>query len=94
LMPGSAACIIVVDTMRARIQKWGNSLAIRIPKGLAEEAGLTQGVEVDLHAAKGRLTIKPLKSKTYTLSQLLKGMNPRKIRPLVDWGPPQGREVW
>lgn len=80
--------------MDARIQKWGNSLALRIPKAAADEAGLSQGAEVDLQAVRGRLTIRPRKTKTYTLARLLRGTDPRKIHPVVDWGPPQGREVW
>lgn len=89
-----SGCIIIVDTMRARIQKWGNSLALRIPKSVAQEAGLVQGCEIDVKAHKGGLTIRPRKNKSYTLAQLLRGTDPRKSRPLVDWGPPQGREVW
>lgn len=92
-MKENEACIYIVDTMNARIQKWGNSLALRIPKAAAEECGLSQGTEVDLHAGKDGLTIRPRRRKVYTLKQLLKGLDPKKIQ-LVDWGPPQGREVW
>jgi len=82
--------------MNARIQKWGNSLALRIPKAAAEDAGLVEGSEVDLRAVKGGLVVRPLriKKKTYTLASLLKGVRKDNLHKEVDWGPPMGREVW
>lgn len=95
MIDGVPGCIFNVDTMNTRIQKWGNSLAVRIPKAAATEAGLAQGTEVDLRATKEGLVIRVRrKKKVYTLKELLKGVTPRKVFPEVDWGPPVGREVW
>jgi antitoxin MazE len=81
--------------MNARIQKWGNSLAVRIPKAAAEDAGLIEGSEVDLRAVKGGIVVRPLrKKKSYTLAYLLKGVRKDNLHKEVDWGRPMGREVW
>ena len=80
--------------MNARIRKWGNSLAVRIPKSVAEEAGLIQGSEVEIRVTKDGIQIRRRRAKTYTLAELLKGVTPRNRHPEVDWGPPVGREFW
>jgi len=49
--------------MNARIQKWGNSLAVRIPKAAAEKAGFSLGLEVEIHAAKGKRGIRSPRKK-------------------------------
>ncbi len=46
--------------MKTRIQKWGNSLALRIPKSFAEEAGLREDAAVELSLAEGRLVVQPI----------------------------------
>jgi len=46
--------------MRIRVQKWGNSLALRIPKPFAEEAQVKQGTAVDLSLADGKLVATPV----------------------------------
>jgi len=57
--------------MRVRVQKWGNSLAIRIPKPFAAEAGVSQGGEVELAVSRGRLVVAPLVAPRYRLRELL-----------------------
>ena len=79
--------------MKARIQKWGNSLALRIPKPAAQDAGLTQGMDVDVQATKGRLVVRPRAKKVYTLASLLRGVRRSNIHPLIDFGGPVGREL-
>jgi len=46
--------------VRATICKWGNSLGIRVPRGLAEEAGLAEGSLVDLRVENGRIVAEPV----------------------------------
>src|SRR5438067_1357271 len=60
--------------MKTRVQKWGNSLAVRIPKALAAEAGLGQDVAVELSLVKGKLVIEPLPEERLTLGELLRGV--------------------
>ncbi|MEA2345376.1 MAG: antitoxin MazE [Thermoanaerobaculia bacterium] len=80
--------------MRTRVQKWGNSLALRIPKAFAQEVGLEQDGEVDLSVEKGRLVVVPPVTPSYTLEELLAGIRPSNLHEETDWGPPVGKEIW
>lgn len=80
--------------MRARIQKWGNSLAVRIPKPLALETALDQDTVVEVSVEDGRLVISPIEEPKYTLEGLLSQVTDENIHPEVDWGPSVGKEVW
>ncbi|ANA81076.1 transcriptional regulator/antitoxin, MazE [Paenibacillus vortex V453] len=75
----------------SQVQKWGNSLGIRIPKALAMEIGLEEGSEIDLDVEDGHLVIKP---RTNTLEDLLSKITPDNIHSEVQTGEPQGRESW
>ena len=80
--------------MNATIQKWGNSLAIRIPMSFAKNIHLHQGSTVNLVLTKDTIEIHPKKAaKKYVLSEMLKKVNKNNIHPEVDWGPPVGREI-
>jgi antitoxin MazE len=80
--------------MRARVQKWGNSLALRIPETFAAEVGLEKDGEVELSVEKGRLVVVPPGPPTYTLEELLAGVKPSNLHGEIDWGPPVGKEIW
>ncbi|MDO8691263.1 MAG: AbrB/MazE/SpoVT family DNA-binding domain-containing protein [Dehalococcoidia bacterium] len=80
--------------MRLRIQKWGNSLALRIPKPFAEEARVEQGSIVDLSVIEGKLVAAAVSRQEWTLAQLLAGVTPTNLHGESDFGPPAGREVW
>lgn len=80
--------------MRARVQKWGNSLALRIPKSFATDTALDSGTEVDLTLEDGRLVITPLSEPRYSLSDLLAEVTPQNLHSEVDTGSSQGAEVW
>ena len=56
--------------MKTRVQKWGNSLAIRIPKAFASQTGLAEDVEVSLELEKGKLVIRPQAKMPPTLEAL------------------------
>ena len=79
--------------MRTRIQKWGNSLAVRIPRSVAEEAGLMQGTDVELKVERGKLVVHPKPPKTYRLADLLRGVRKSHLHGEIDFGPPVGREL-
>ncbi|RAU94356.1 AbrB/MazE/SpoVT family DNA-binding domain-containing protein [Paenibacillus sp. YN15] len=74
-----------------QVQKWGNSLGVRIPKALAMKAGLEEGSEVDIDVEKGHLVIKP---KTRTLEELLSQITPDNLHSEIQTGKTQGRETW
>ncbi|MBL8112027.1 MAG: AbrB/MazE/SpoVT family DNA-binding domain-containing protein [Acidobacteria bacterium] len=80
--------------MRTRVQKWGNSLALRIPKAFALELGMQEDGEVELTVEKGRLVAVPPIVPVYTLDELLAGVRPSNLHSESDWGPPVGKEVW
>ena len=80
--------------MKARVQKWGNSLALRIPRLLAEEAGLSANAPVELSLVKGKLVIESAAPERRRFEELLHGVTDEN-RP-GEWrtGPPAGKEVW
>ena len=80
--------------MKLKIQKWGNSLALRIPKALAIEANVESGSTVDLSLSNGELKIKPIEDREYTLEELLSGITAENIHDEVSMGIPQGKESW
>jgi len=80
--------------MRTRIQKWGNSLALRIPKAFAVEAGFEKDREVEVSVEARRLIVQVPARPSYTLEELLDGVRPSNLHREVDWGPPVGEEVW
>jgi antitoxin MazE len=80
--------------MQAKIQKWGNSLAVRIPKTLATEANLAQEAVVELAVAKGKLIIAPIRRQKYRLKELVSGITDENLHKEDIWGPAVGREVW
>lgn len=80
--------------MRLRVQKWGNSLALRIPRSLATETSLESGSEVDLALVEGRLVITPLADPAYRLDDLLALITPENLHTETDTGPSLGAEAW
>lgn len=80
--------------MKTRVQKWGNSLALRIPKSFADEVGLQKesSVEVSLHD--GKLVITPVTKPDLTLDQLLAKVTEENLHHEVDTGPATGNETW
>lgn len=80
--------------MTATVQKWGNSLALRIPSSIAKDIDLHQGSPVDLKLVEGQIVVRPKKRRTLTLAQLLKGVTAKNIHREYDWGRPMGKEIW
>ncbi len=80
--------------MRVKVQKWGNSLALRIPKPFAKEAEVEEGAVVNLSVEDGKLVAVPASPSKYTLRQLLRHVTKDNIHREVDWGPAVGREPW
>jgi antitoxin MazE len=79
--------------MRARVQKWGNSLALRIPKAAAEACALENGAEVDLSMDNGRLVVSPILPR-YTLDELLAGVTPENVHGEIGPQGSVGLEAW
>ncbi len=79
--------------MKTRVQKWGNSLAVRIPQYIIREAGLAYNVAVDLKVEDGRLVIQRTEV-PLTLDVLLEKVTPENIHKEMDTGEAAGNEVW
>jgi len=80
--------------MRTRVQKWGKSLALRIPKSFAAEVGLQKETSVEVSLADGKLVITPVAEPNLTLKQLLAKVTKDNLHHEIDTGPAIGNETW
>jgi len=80
--------------MKARVQKWGNSLALRIPKSFAMEVGLSANAAVELSLIDGTLVVQPVIRQPVTLEELLRGITDDNLPGEWNTGPAVGKEVW
>ena len=80
--------------MQTQIKKWGNSLALRIPKLLALDANMKLNKLVDISFDKGSIIITPIDEKEYSLKKLLEGVSKNNLHGEFDTGTPVGKEIW
>jgi antitoxin MazE len=80
--------------MQTKVQKWGNSLGVRIPRGLAEEVGLGAGTAVSLSAKNGELVLRPSVPSRLRLADLLTDVTPENIHASIDTGDVVGAEAF
>ena len=80
--------------METHVKRWGNSLALRIPRPLAEEAGLNEDSPVTLSLEEGKLVIAPIVQPRYELEVLLAQVTPENVHGEVDTGGAVGGEAW
>ena len=80
--------------MHARIGKWGNSLALRIPRSVAAELGLSFDTAVELSPRGNELIVAPVRPPRTELERLLEGVTAENRHGEVDMGSPVGGEVW
>ncbi len=80
--------------MQIHVQKWGNSLALRIPKSFALEANVKDGTTVDISFKNGKLIVTPISENTYSLEGLLSKVNDDNIHKETFTGTSVGKEVW
>ncbi len=76
-----------------KVQKWGNSLGIRIPGPFAEQLRLSDGSEVELLLHNNEIILRPKRPKP-TLEELLAGITPENQHKEIDFGKPEGDELW
>jgi len=79
--------------VNATIQKWGNSLALRIPKSVAQQIKVSEGDGVELEVAKNGLVVRPAR-RVYRLKDLVGKITPRNRHKETDWGKRAGEEAW
>ncbi len=80
--------------MKTVLQKWGNSLALRIPRAFAEELAVDEGQRVDVRVARGRLIVAPVPKAAYHLGDLVAGITRKNVHAEATTGAARGREVW
>ncbi|NOY54335.1 MAG: AbrB/MazE/SpoVT family DNA-binding domain-containing protein [Deltaproteobacteria bacterium] len=80
--------------MKTKAQKWGNSLSVRVPKGIAEKAGIRDEDMLDIDIENGKIILIPIKKKEYQLKDLLKKITDENIHGEIDFGEPLGREIF
>jgi len=80
--------------MKTSIQKWGNSLAVRLPKPLMERMNIQQGTRVEISSDDESITIRPFPRAVYDLKTMLSGVTEGNVHDEVDWGEAEGSEPW
>jgi antitoxin MazE len=80
--------------MTTTLQKWGNSLAVRIPKAVANDIAVGEGEPVELRVANGRIVIAPVRAKKYRVEQLVARINRKNRHAEIATGRRSGREIW
>jgi len=80
--------------MIAKIQKWGNSLAVRIPRSVAEDTELSSGSAVNMAYRDGQIIIAPVRRQRYCLNDLLKRVTSRNRHNEIETGSAVGQEAW
>jgi antitoxin MazE len=79
--------------MQTRIGKWGNSLAVRLPRGCVADLGLKEDANLEISVVDGGLLLRPAKP-AYSLEDLVAGITEENRHGEADWGDAVGREVW
>jgi antitoxin MazE len=80
--------------MKTQIQKWGNSLAVRIPRSFAHQSRIEQGSTVEVSLDEGRIVVEPVSEKDYSLKDLLAKVTRRNLHREIETGGPVGNEAW
>lgn len=82
--------------MKTKAQKWGNSLAVRVPRDIVQQAGIHPDDALEVEVVQGKIVLTPEKSapRRYDLGALVKKISPRNRYREVSFGKPRGREVW
>ena len=81
-------------SMKTQIAKWGNSMAVRIPKTVADAARLRPGDHLEM-AVEGSGVVQLRKKKgKQSLKNLIRGISPKNVHTVIDWGIPEGKELW
>lgn len=88
-----AVGVSCTTNMKTTLRKWGNSLAIRIPKSFAAEIKIHEGHSVDVCVAKGRI-VAPISAKDYHLDDLVAAITRKNLHGEVTTSVAQGREIW
>ena len=95
----AAGCIFNVETidrnyMKMKVKKWGNSLALRIPKTFADQTRIKEDGLVNLTLENNKVVITPLKEKKFNLKDLVGKIEKKNLHNEIDFGNSEGNEIW
>ena len=79
--------------MKTTVQKWGNSLAVRIPKNITKDTKVSEGSSINIMVENGNIILSP-SAKEYSLKELLKNVTNENIHSEVSTGDHIGGEIW
>ena len=79
--------------MQATIKKWGNSPALRLSSAIMKSTKLNVDQEVTIHVQRGKI-VKPTASSEFLLGDLIVQITNKNLHTEVDFGAPEGREIW
>jgi antitoxin MazE len=80
------------DMLKVKVQKWGNSLGVRIPQSIAKTAGIESDSEVEMEIKENAILLKPIKK--YSLESLISKISGENLHKEIDTGSPVGNEIW
>lgn len=80
--------------MKTTAQKWGNSLAIRVPKSVAQQVGLKEQDDLEIEVQDGNVILKPHVRRVYRLEDLVKQITRKNVHGEIETGTSVGREIW
>ncbi len=80
--------------MQIKVQKWGNSLAVRIPKALAAQAAVIENSLLEVSVEKRTIALKPARKRPLRLRDLVNRITKENMHHEYDWGKPLGQEIW
>jgi antitoxin MazE len=72
--------------MFTKVQRWGNSLAVRTPKAFAVDARLENDAPVEINLDEGKIVITPVSTRGWTLDELLEGIKEDNLHQEIDIG--------
>lgn len=88
-------CIYMTSKKEIKLQKWGNSYGIRLPKEMLKALRLRDGSSFFIYCSKQGLRLEPIKKKKdIDIDKLINSITPENLHEIVDWGDPVGKEVW
>lgn len=80
--------------MQTKVQKWGNSYAVRLPRAVVRDSGLREGEPLEIEASGRQIRLRRASRKGYRLEELVRGIRKANRHEEADFGTPQGREAW
>lgn len=80
--------------MKTKVARWGNSLALRLPKHLTTSYNISEGSDVEFVAEAQGLLVKPVSGRKYQLDDLLKGISKNNLHTEIESSGPRGKEIW